>query len=80
MILPVLCAGSILASCDFLAFDESTGKTHDEVYSTFENQKSVVADVYSYLPQDFGVMDNALREAATDNAVYVWNTSSVYKI
>lgn len=80
MILPALCAGAILASCDFLAFDESIGKTHDEVYSTFDNQKSVVANVYSYLPQDFGVMDNALRESATDNAVYVWNTSSVYKI
>lgn len=80
IILPVLCAGAILASCDFLAFDESIGKTHDEVYSSFENQKSVVADVYSYLPQDFGVMNNALRESATDNAVYVWNTSSVYKI
>lgn len=79
-ILPVLLAGSFLASCDFLAFDESIGKTHDEVYSTFDNQKSVVANVYSYLPQDFGVMDNALRESATDNAVYVWNTSSVYKI
>lgn len=79
-ILPILCAAAVLASCDFLAFDESVGKTHDEVYTSFSNQKAVVADVYSYLPQDFGVMNNALRESATDNAVYVWNTSSVYKI
>lgn len=36
--------------------------------------------VYSFLPQDFGVMGNALRESASDNAIYVWNTSAVYKI
>ena len=75
-----MCAGIILASCDFLAFDESVDMTRDEVYSSFENQEAVVADVYSYLPQDFGVLDNALRESATDNALYVWSTSSVYKI
>lgn len=67
-------------ACDYLDFDESTGTTEGDVFSDFGRIRQVVTCVYSYLPQDFGVMGDALREAATDNAMYVWNTSSVYKI
>lgn len=70
----------LLGACDYLDFDESVGKTKDEAYSTFNTLRQLVAGVYSFLPQDFGVMNNALRESATDNAMYVWNTSGVYKM
>ncbi|WP_299231747.1 RagB/SusD family nutrient uptake outer membrane protein [uncultured Bacteroides sp.] len=73
-------AGCSFTACSYLDFDESIGQTKDEVYSTFDNIRQLVAGVYSFLPQDFGVMGNALRESASDNAMYVWNTSNVYKI
>lgn len=79
-VLTIVCMGCSLTACNYLDFDESVGKTKDEVYSTFANIKSLVTAIYSFLPQDFGVIGGALRESATDNAMYVWNTSGVYKI
>lgn len=79
-ILLMACMGCSLAACDYLDFDESTGKTKDEVYSSFKYTRQLVNNIYNYLPQDFGAMGDALRESATDNAMYVWNTSSVYKL
>lgn len=69
-----------LASCNFLDFDESTGRTQDEAYSYFENVKSLTSAIYRQLPDDYGAIDNALRESATDNAVYTWNNNTVYDI
>lgn len=76
----VLGIGVLTASCSYLDFDESVGKTKDEAYSSFARLRELTAGIYSFLPQDFGVMGNALREAATDNAMYVWNTSGIYKM
>lgn len=76
----LLFAVSAISSCDFLAFDESIGKTRDEVYESFTYQEQIVSHIYTYLPQDLGAIGGAMRESATDNAVYVWNTSAVYKM
>lgn len=70
----------MLGSCDYLDFDQSINKTQEEVFSAFENVRMAVTGVYTFLPQDFGVMGGALREAATDNATYVWDVSAVYKM
>lgn len=64
-------------SCNFLDLDESTGKESDYMYSYFEETRKVVTNIYSYLPNDYGTIDGALRESATDNAVHVWSSSSV---
>ena len=54
--------------------------TKEEMYSYFGNVTSLSTFVYSQLPQDFGAIGDALRDAATDNAVYTWNQSSVYNV
>lgn len=69
-----------LSGCDYLDFDESVGKTQDEMYAYFENISSLATYIYSQLPQDYGAIGGALRDAATDNAVYTWNSNSVYNI
>lgn len=74
------CMTGMLASCNYLDFDESTNKTQEEVFSTFDNVRNAVAGVYTFLPQDFGALGGAMREAATDNASYVWDNNNVYKI
>ena len=43
-----------LDSCDYLDYDETSGKTTDEVFSYFNNINSSVAHIYSFLPTDFG--------------------------
>ena len=70
----------VLSGCDFLDFDESQGKTKDEAYAYFENIKMLGNAAYRSLPKDWGVIGNALREAATDNAVYTWNSCAIYDI
>jgi hypothetical protein len=70
----------LFASCDFLDFDESTGNSKDYAYGYFSKVASNATNVYTYLQSDFGVLEGALREAATDNAVYTWPSSRVYDV
>ena len=65
-------------SCDFLNVDESIGKSSDYMYGYFDEIDKVVAHIYAQMPDDWGTIDGALREAATDNAVYEWSDSKVY--
>lgn len=70
----------VLASCDFLDFDESQGKTQDEAYGYFDNLKMLGNAAYRSLPVDLGVLNGALRESATDNGVYTWSSNQIYDI
>ena len=75
----IICLSALLtaSSCSMLELDESTGMSKDEVYGYFKNVKGLATYVYSQLPNDFGTFNGALRESATDNAVYVWSDSNV---
>ena len=76
----IICLSALLtaSSCSMLEHDESTGMSKDEVYGYFKNVKGLATYVYSQLPNDFGTFNGALRESATDNAVYVWSDSNVH--
>ena len=76
----IACIVTSLSGCDYLDFDESIGKTQEEMYTYFENISSLATYIYSQLPQDYGAIGGAVRDAATDNAVYTWNSNSVYDI
>lgn len=76
----IACIVVSFSGCDYLDFDESIGKNQDEMYAYFENISSLATYIYSQLPQDYGAIDGAVRDAATDNAVYTWNSNSVYNI
>ena len=77
-----ICISLSLSACDFLDLEEATDITKEGAYAyDFNNVNKLVAYVYSFLPQDFGVMGGgALREAATDNAVFTWSNSKIYDI
>lgn len=74
------CALSTLSGCDFLEFDESQGVNKEQVFSYFDNVSRLAIAVYRELPADWGEIGGALRESATDNAVYTWGDNSVYDI
>lgn len=76
----IACMVASMSGCDYLDFDESIGKTQDEMYAYFENISNLTTYIYSQLPQDYGAIDGALRDAATDNAVYTWSNNGVYNI
>ena len=67
----------LLDGCDFLDYDETSGKTKEEAYSYFNNMNSSVAYIYGFLPTDFGRVSDAMMESATDNSVYTWENNSV---
>lgn len=67
-----------LNGCDYLDYDESSGKTKEEAYGYFDNIKNMVSYVYAQLPQDLGCVDGAMMESATDNSVYTWENNKIY--
>lgn len=75
----IICALAVsgTVSCNFLDIDESVGKSSDYMYGYFSEVEKLVTNIYGYLPSDWGTIDGAIREAATDNAVHVWSTSNV---
>lgn len=61
----------VLVSCNYLDFDETSGlNTKEDVYKYFDNTKQMLTTVYSYIPQDFGVINGAMRDNASDDAEY----------
>ncbi|MEA4935266.1 MAG: RagB/SusD family nutrient uptake outer membrane protein [Paludibacter sp.] len=69
----------VIASCDYLDFDESIGKSKEFYYAYFNQTEMLVSNIYSYLPTEYDAVDGALRESATDNATYVWKNCNVHK-
>lgn len=76
----ILITSATLTGCNFLDFDESQGMTKEEAYAYFDNVTRMVSGVYRSVPSDYGKINDALRESATDNAVYTWNNNSVWNV
>lgn len=62
----------LMGSCEsFLEFDETNNlKTEEDVYTYFATTNQTLTTVYSYLPQDLGVLGGAMRAAGADDAEY----------
>ncbi len=60
-----------MTSCNYLDFDETSNLRDEQtVYKYFNNIRSMLTNVYSYMPQDLGVLGGAMRDCATDDAEY----------
>lgn len=68
----------LVGGCDYLDYDETSGRTKEEAYGYFDNIKSLVSYVYAQLPQDLGTVNGAMMESATDNSVYTWEDNKIY--
>src|SRR5574344_273762 len=79
-IIASICLSTSLSGCNYLDFDESTGKTKEDMYAYFDNLKSLVTYVYSQLPDDLNPLGDAMRESGTDNSVYTWSSSYIYRM
>lgn len=67
---------ALLASCNYLDFDESVGYQKEDIFSVFARSKTMLTNVYSYLPSDLG--NWAMQDAATDDGIYVWPTDKIH--
>lgn len=62
-IITTLLSAAVFVSCNYLDFDETNGlNTHDNIYKYFDNTKQMLTNVYSYIPQDFGAVEEAMRD------------------
>lgn len=64
-----------LNGCDYLDYNETSGKTKEEAYAYFENLNSLTAYVYTFLPAGFG--SSSIMESATDNCIYTQENASI---
>jgi len=69
-----------LNGCNYLDYDETSGRTKEEAYTYFDNMNQLVSYVYTFLPVDFGRVNDAMMESATDNSVYTWENNNIYYI
>lgn len=68
----------VFASCNYLDFDETNNlKTKEDIYKYFNTSKSMLTNVYSYMPQNvsFGINNPAgnqlaMRDCASDDGEF----------
>ncbi|MCK9412025.1 MAG: RagB/SusD family nutrient uptake outer membrane protein [Prolixibacteraceae bacterium] len=47
--------------------------------SYIDPTKSILTNIYTYLPKDYNSVDGAIRSSATDDAEHVWDASAVQR-
>ena len=66
-------------SCHFLDYTEYDSNSENYIFSYIDQTKSVLTNVYSYLPKDYNSVDGAIRSSATDDAEHVWDASAIQR-
>lgn len=67
-------------SCDFMDCDESDNYTLQEIQGSYNRVKQFVTSIYGYLPSDFCNTYGAMLDAATDDAIHVYESSAIQRI
>lgn len=69
---------NLLWSCTkFLDYNEMTYYSEDDIWYEYSRVKSMLTNIYSFLPHDFIPIDGAMRSSATDDAVHVYDLSEI---
>src|SRR5690554_3287807 len=69
-----------LAGCDFLDYTEQSFYDDSEkIFNNFNRTRQFLADIYSRLPDDFNSVGGAMRSAASDEAEYVIQNSTIHE-
>ena len=77
----ILSAALLLASCNFLDFDESSSQySREDMYKTYSNIQKMLTNIYGYMPnKDIADVGSALRDCGSDDAEYADPESSVQR-
>ena len=65
--------------CDFMNCDESSYYEKEDLLGSFSRTKQLVTNVYGYLPHDFCNLSGAMIDAATDDAIHVYEMSTIQR-
>lgn len=75
----ILISASLLTSCDFMDCNESDYYSLEEIQESYSRVKQFVTNVYGYLPSDFCSIDGAMLDAATDDAIHIYESSNIQR-
>ena len=75
----ILLSVFVFAACDFMDCNESDYYSLEQTKENYARVKQFVTNVYGYLPSDFCSIDGAMQDAATDDAIHVYETSDVQR-
>lgn len=80
IVILLLSAGLLTTtSCDFMDCDESDNYTLQEIQGSYNRVKQFVTSIYGYLPSDFCNTHGAMLDAATDDAIHVYESSAIQR-
>lgn len=65
----------LFGACDFMDISEADYYTKEQIINNMDRVKQLMTQVYSYLPQDFNNTSSAMQDAATDDAIHVYDTN-----
>ncbi len=68
----LLTAALLLAGCNFLDFDETSGDyTREDMYKSYDNIQKMLTNIYGYMPsKDIVDVSDAMRECGCDDAEF----------
>lgn len=75
----ILCFASLLTSCSFMDCNESDYYSLEEIRESYNRVKQFVTNTYGYLPSDFCSIDGAMLDAATDDAIHIYEKSAIQR-
>lgn len=79
IILPIFLSASVLTSCDFFDVNESDYYTLEHIKESMNHAKTFANNVYGYLRHDFCSVDGAMLDAASDDALHLYETSAIQR-
>lgn len=68
-----------IGGCDYLAYDETSNYTKDDVFAEFDLTKEFLTNIYSKLPTGFNSVNGAMRSSGSDDAEEVNKQEAVHR-
>lgn len=62
----------LYTACDFMDCSETDYYSKQQILDNMDRVKQLATQVYSYLPHDFCNTSGAMQDAATDDAIHVY--------
>ena len=69
----------LFTACDFMEISESDYYSKEQILNNMTRVRDLATQVYSYLPHDFNNTSGAMQDAATDDAIHVYESSAVQR-
>lgn len=78
-LLLTVAAAPLFTACDFMELSETDYYTKEQILGNMSRVKQMADQVYSYLPSDFCGTSGAMQDAATDDAIHVYESSAIQR-